>query len=235
MITIDRRGIWILGLLMIGLMMGQTAWVQASAARKVAAFDEIDVQRINIREPDGTLRMVISNTAAAPGVYLKGKEHPHPTRALAGVIFMNDEGTENGGLTFDGGMKNGKVHGSGHLSFDQYEQDQVISLDQGEDDGRRQATLTFNDRPDAPLPWDLLLDRSHTPEGQAAMRRLQESGGFGAQRVVIGKTEQRNSVLELKDEKGRARLVLKVAPDGAATIEFLDDAGKVVRTLTPKG
>jgi hypothetical protein len=235
MIAIDRRDMGILGLLMLGLMMGQVAWVQASAARKIVAFDEIDVQRINIREPDGTLRMVISNTDAAPGVLVKGKEYPHPTRATAGIFFMDAEGTENGALIFDGAKKNGRVTGSGHLSFDQYEQDQVISLEQGEDNGVRHATLTFNDRPDAPLPWNLLLERYDTPQGQAEVRKLQESNGFGVQRVVLGKTEQRNSVLELKDDKGRARLVLKVAPDGAATIEFLDQAGKVVRILTPKG
>jgi hypothetical protein len=107
MIAIDRRDMGILGLLMLGLMMGQVAWVQAAAARKIVAFDEIDVQRINIREPDGTLRMVISNTDAAPGVLVKGKEYPHPTRATAGIFFMNAEGTENGALIFDGAKKNG--------------------------------------------------------------------------------------------------------------------------------
>lgn len=235
MITVDRKGIWMLGLLMVGSMMLQVAWVQASAARKTVTFEELDVQRINIREPDGTLRMVISNTSAAPGVLVKGRDRPHPNRASAGIYFMNDEGTENGALIFDGGKRNGKVYGNGHLSFDQYEQDQVMSLEQGEDNGVRHAALAFNDRPDTPLDWDLLLQRSNTPEGQAEIRKLQQSNGFGAQRVLLGKTEQRAAVLELKDDKGRARLVLKVAPDGAATIEFLDEAGKVVRTLTPKG
>jgi hypothetical protein len=232
--TVDRKGIWMLGLLMVGLMMLHVAWVQASAARKTVAFEELDVQRINIREQDGTLRMVISNTNAAPGITVKGKDLPHPNRSSAGIYFMNDEGTENGGLTFDGGRKNGKVYGNGHLSFDQYEQDQVIALEQGEDNGVRHATLTFHDRPDTPLPWDLLIQQSHTPEEQAEIRKLQQSHGFGVQRVLLGKTEQRDSVLELKDGQGRARLVLKVAPDGAATIEFLDEVGKVVRKLTPK-
>jgi len=229
----DRTNTWMLGLLMVVLVIGQAAWLHASAGRKTISFEEIDVQRINIREPDGTLRMVISNTSAAPGLMVKGKEYRHPTRSDAGIIFMNNEGTENGGLIFDGGKKNGKVYGSGHLSFDQYEQDQVISLDQGEDDGGRHATLTFNDMPDTPLPLDL-IEKYQTPEAQAELKKLAESGCLGTQRVVLGKTVERNSVLELKDAKGRARLVLQVAPDGSATIEFLDEAGKVVRALTPK-
>ena len=230
----DRTNTRTLGLLVVALVIGQSAWLHASVGRKTLVVEEIDVQRINIREPDGTLRMVISNTNAAPGFLVKGKEYPHPTRSDAGIIFMNNEGTENGGLIFDGGKKDGKVYGSGHLSFDQYEQDQVISLDQGEDDGVRHATLTFNDRPDTPFPWDL-IERYKTPDGQTELKKLEESGGLGVQRVVLGKTKERNSILELKDAKGRARLVLKVVPDGSATIEFLDEAGKVVRTLTPKG
>src|SRR6266480_2590094 len=47
-----------------------------SAAAKVQRFDEIDVHRINVREPDGTLRMVISNHARLPGVIVRGKENP---------------------------------------------------------------------------------------------------------------------------------------------------------------
>jgi hypothetical protein len=42
------------------------------ASRK-EAFNEIDVQRINIVEPDGTVRMIISDTARAPGMIFKGK------------------------------------------------------------------------------------------------------------------------------------------------------------------
>jgi hypothetical protein len=38
------------------------------AAPQVQQFDEIDVHRLNVREPDGTLRMVISNHARLPGV-----------------------------------------------------------------------------------------------------------------------------------------------------------------------
>jgi hypothetical protein len=187
----DRTSTWILGLLVVVLLSGQSAWLHASAGRRTLVVEEIDVQRINIREPDGTLRMVISNTNAAPGLMVKGKEYRHPTRSDAGIIFMNNEGTENGGLIFDGGKKNGKVYGSGHLSFDQYEQDQVISLDQGEDNGVRHATLTFNDMPDTSLPWNL-IERYETPDAQAELKNSRNlaasasSASFWAkQRIAI--------------------------------------------------
>ena len=74
-----------------------TGFRPAAAPQK---FEQINVERINLVEPDGTLRLVISNKALAPGIIIKGKEHPHPDRKSAGMIFFNDEGTENGGLIF---------------------------------------------------------------------------------------------------------------------------------------
>src|ERR1700693_6273893 len=71
------------------------------------AFDEIQVQRINVVEPDGTLRLVISDRDRMPGVIVKGKESPKIDRPQAGMLFFNDEGTENGGLIF-GGRRNEK-------------------------------------------------------------------------------------------------------------------------------
>src|SRR5262249_45019460 len=74
---------------------------------RVQNFDEIQTRRINIVEPDGTLRMVISDKARLPGVIVRGKEQPKIDRPQAGMIFYNDEGSENGGLIF-GGRKNEK-------------------------------------------------------------------------------------------------------------------------------
>jgi hypothetical protein len=98
------------------------------------AGSELDVKRINLLEPDGTLRLVISNRANFPGLIVKGKEYPHD-RQTAGMLFFDDEGTENGGLIFGGSKdKDGKVESWGHLSFDQYQGDQIMVLEGGESD-----------------------------------------------------------------------------------------------------
>jgi hypothetical protein len=100
------------------------------AKRSITTMDELDVQRINVREPDGTLRMVISDSARLPGVIVKGKEQPKVDRPQAGMIFFNDEGSENGGLIFGGRRdKHGDVVDSGgSLSFDRYNANQVVQL-----------------------------------------------------------------------------------------------------------
>src|SRR5580692_12203611 len=161
-----RKNLIFMWLAAISMFLCVIAWGQAEAERNVTSFREIDVQRINVREPDGTLRMTISNSATAPGLIFKGKEHAFPNRQAAGILFFNDEGTENGGLLYGGSKKGQNVSSGGHLSFDQYEQDQVISLDQTEEHGRRRAGLTFFDRPTSALSMDL-VDKLDTPEGSA--------------------------------------------------------------------
>ena len=192
------------------------------------------MHQINVVEPDGTLRMTISNRAQFPGMIVKGKELPHASRNdSAGMIFFNDEGTENGGLIFGGKSEGGHVVNFGHLSFDQYEQDQVVTLEQSEGEGFRSAGLTFDDRPDGPLDFAGLSALEQEPNGpakSAKLAELEKSGAFGATRLFAGK-EGGNSLLSLKDAKGRTRLRLTVSADGGAWIEFLDDHGKAVRTI----
>jgi hypothetical protein len=221
----------------IGL--GTGAIANQAPGNEKAKFGEIDVQRINIREPDGTIRMVLSNTAASPGIYWRNVERPHPSgRRGAGMLFFNDEGTENGGLTFSGQRTpEGNVSGGGHLSFDQYEQDQVIQLTQNEYNGRRWAGMVVSDRPDSPLDFDLARRISEMPEGPertAAIQRVQADGTFGRQRVWVGKTRDRESAVLLSDAMGRPRIRMRVAPDGASAIDFLDENGQVLRSLTPQ-
>ncbi|HEX5954102.1 MAG TPA: hypothetical protein VFY94_13095, partial [Rhodanobacteraceae bacterium] len=52
-------------------------------------FDQITVHRINVVEPDGTLRMVISDHAELPGVIVHGKQKDPPARPQAGILFYN--------------------------------------------------------------------------------------------------------------------------------------------------
>jgi hypothetical protein len=137
--------------------------------RRTASFGSIDVQRINVVEPDGTVRLVLSSKALFPGILFKKKEYPHPNRKTAGILFYNDEGTENGGLTFGGEKdKDGKASAYGHLSFDQYDQDQVLTLDAAEDGGDRRARLSIWDRPEYSIGELLDLPGVLRPARQSA-------------------------------------------------------------------
>jgi hypothetical protein len=226
------------GVLTAALSLSFASGAIADTPPAKVSFDQLDVKRINVREDDGTLRMIISNTSRAPGIIMHGKERPHPSgNRGAGIIFYNNEGSENGGLTFSGSKgPDGKVSGNGHLSFDQYEQDQVIQLTQNEYDGRRWAAMVVSDRPDAALDFDLAERITKMPDGPektAALQKVRDDGTFGRQRLYVGKTRDRESAVMLSDAMGRPRIRMRVTPDGKASIDFLDEKGGVLRSVTP--
>jgi hypothetical protein len=205
-------------------------------SRHKQTFDEIDVHRINLVEPDGTLRMVISDKAQFPGVIIKGKETPHPDRATAGMLFFNEEGTENGGLIFGGSKdKEGKVTSFGHLSFDQYEQDQVFSIDAGEENGKRTSELRMIDQPDHPITEEIEAAKriGKLPKDQQAeaWKQLRATTPHSESRIVLGRSDDKSVALRLKDEQGRDRLVIRLQPDGSPVVQFLDENGKVTSQL----
>src|SRR5271163_808321 len=113
------------------------------AAARSQTFDMLTVHRINFVEPDGTPRLIISNRESFPGAYMRNKEYPRPDRRdAAGMIFINDEGSEMGGLIFGGlKMKDGTIQNHGHLSFDQYEQDQIFAIDSGREDQEKFSAI----------------------------------------------------------------------------------------------
>ncbi len=202
------------------------------------SFDEIDVQRINVVEPDGTVRLVLSNKARFPGLILKGTERPHPNRKTAGLLFFDDEGTENGGLTFGGARAaDGKASAYGHLSFDQYDQDQVITIDASEDGGNRSAGIAVWDQPDYPIEdlVALLESVKDLPEGRRNAERMKFLAARGRQqpRLSLGKSSDGSVSLRLNDPKGRQRLILEVAPDGAPCLRFLGEDGKETARFPP--
>ena len=61
---------------------------------KKQKFEEIDVERINIVEKDGRLRMVISNAQRQHPGSVDGKIIPRENGRSAGMIFFNERGDE---------------------------------------------------------------------------------------------------------------------------------------------
>lgn len=206
-------------------------FLTGSARSRNASFDSIDVQRINVVEPDGTVRLVLSSKALFPGIIFKKKEYPHPNRQTAGILFYDDEGTENGGLIFGGEKgKDGKVSTYGHLSFDQYDQDQVFTIDASEDDGFRKTRLSIWDRPDYSIEELLALQariKDMTEGEQKGEHEKFFAGRAKAQpRLFLGRSDNGAVSLRLNDKDGRERLIIEVAPDGTPVVRFLDENGR---------
>ncbi len=177
--------------------------IMGAAAPPADRFDEISVHRINIVEPDGTLRMVISDKASLPGVIVKGKESPPRDRPQAGMLFYNDEGSENGGLIF-GGHRNaqGQVADSGgSLSFDRYGASEVVRLIGVDDATDHLAGLNVWDS--RPRIW---VGRG--ADGAAAINLMDASG---RKRIALQVPAAGQPSLQFFDENGRLEKKLVAA------------------------
>ena len=215
-----------------------------AAFRRPAAgptkFEEIDVERINVVEKDGKLRLVISNRDRSPGPIAYGKPFGYPGGSRPGMIFFNDEGSENGGLTFTGRQNpDGKFASTVHLSFDQYNEDQVIVLQYTDENGRQRKGLQILDRANVPI-LDLVKQQDSIqkmPAGAAkdsAMKRFLEprpGEPLAAQRLFVGRDPSKAALILLSDKLGHPRLRLAVDSLGKASLDFLDASGKVTRSI----
>ena len=213
------------------------AWLALGASGGVPAggdarFRSIDVERINVREPDGTLRLAIASHARMPGIVIGKTEYPHPNRPEAGMIFYNDEGAENGGLIFDGGLKAGKPTNGGSLTFDRWHQDQTIQMTSNENGARREAALIVNDHADAPMDFAAAPAILAMPPGAARDAAIKAGHYDTAQRAYLGRRPDGASQLLLRDGLGRARLRLSVTADGRSAIEFIGADGRVSRRVS---
>jgi len=200
-------------------------------------FEEIDVERINIVESDGRVRLVLANSERQADAVIAGRVLAPGRGRGAGMIFFNQEGDEVGGLIFSGRMDQNGPTASGSLTFDQYQQDQTVALQYVEGNGRRRAGLQIIDRPQRPLTElvDLTARRNAAADADDRASIQGEIDAFGQtkQRVYVGKSFAGDATLTLADADGRDRLVLSVDAAGAARIRFLDGAGNVVREIVP--
>jgi len=195
-------------------------------------FEEIDVERINIVEKDGSLRMVISNRARQHPGSVDGHLMTRPHGRPPGILFFNHRGDECGGLIFD---KNGENSHFVSLTMDKFRNDQSIGIQHLEsDDGSYFAGMRVWDRPNTSLAdLDRRMQEIDKLEDEAARKaaydELRGQGEFGASRILIGKSRDKSATISLHDTNGNPRIRFTVGADGDPRLEFLDDTGGVIQ------
>ena len=127
-------------------------------------------------------------------------------RPYAGLIFYNDEGTENGGLVFAGhrNEKGEVVDSGGSLTFDRYDGNQVVQLAGVHDAQNHIVGLIVSDIDD---------------------RR--------SRRLFVGHDRDGTARIELRDGQGRSRIQMQVTKDGSPSLAFLDGDGKITNQVGP--
>ncbi len=201
-----------------------------SGRRADSRFEEITVSRINVVDSAGRTRVILAGG------------YPPRRAALAGLLFVNEDGHEAGGLVYTGTRdQDGQIQAGGILTFDQYRNDQVMALQYEHSGARKQQGLTIQERPDtlSDLVKELYRAVETAPSAAARDSLIQHyrsripPADLVSRRLFIGRDFSRASVVTLSDAAGRPRLRLEVDSLGQASIAFLDSAGRSVRTITP--
>ena len=198
---------------------------------KIAQFKEIDVERINVIEKNGDLKLVISNSERQHSGIINGKPLPERTRP-AGMIFFNTVGDECGGLVYDGNETGAGLV----LSVDKFQDDQVMQLQYIEN------TKT-NDRKYGLQIWDYPvedgfsernksysdLQTAKTQEEKAKIiETLKEKRLLAEDRMFIGKTYKKDVGLFINDSYGNPRIKIYINKDNMTKFELLDEKGNII-------
>jgi hypothetical protein len=197
-------------------------------------FGIVTVRRINIVEPDGTVRLTISNRADFPGGWIHKKESPRPDRReAAGMLFMSEEGTEQGGLIWGASqLPDGTIENHGHLSLDQYEENQIFALDAGQEGKDKFSRITITDQGDYPVEEKRRAEEriGKLPENKQddAWTNFFTTHRHDVNRLILGRAPDGSVGLSLRDGSGKVRILLNVQSDGKSVLQFLDESGRVV-------
>lgn len=190
---------------------------------------------MRVVDASGKTRLLLSGKPMPEGT-IDGRVIPHigGLRQDAGLMFFNDQGDEQGGLTYSGTA--GEQVES--LTFDAWHQDQALEFQHGDNPSGSDSFIAGNELPTISMAQTIPefvreYKALHTDaERQALRARWRSEGKFGRQRWMIG-NRVGSSDVRLNDARGRIRLLLRVDADGKARIDFLDENGTVTKSITP--
>ncbi len=232
------------GAVLASLALSAVILTTGMKANNDARFETLSVERINIIEADGTVKMLLTNTARFPTTEeVNGRILNEDRKKRTGMLFFNEEGIEAGGFIYDG-SKNERGHSAGmSLTFDKYDGDQVMQLltvDEKRGDKRViRSGLAFNDRPEfetqertSEIMRELAQIKDRT-ERQAKIVEYEKQGLIGgAPRILLGKTAEQNNGLFLFAKDGSPRAMFFVDENDEVQLQFLNGKGEVTRTFT---
>lgn len=199
-------------LALVTLAFGLSAWPYLSVPDAVAedtgagnaAFNTVTAQRINIVDPDGTVRLAITNKTNPPELKYRGEVYPKRSiDDVAGIVFYKDNGDEVGGIAV---ARLGNKDQSA-LIFDYNYQltDGIGIIKQEAQDGNGWKSGFF------------ISDRRPYEPGKITSSQ-------GVERIWLA-NEDKTASLEITDPEGRPRIRIAVDSSGEPVIEILDENG----------
>lgn len=218
-----------------------------SKRETTADFDELNVKRLNVRDEKGNLRLTLSNSDRMPDPVVEGKVLEGMRQVdddTAGLIFFNTEGDECGGLVFRGSMTPDGASASGFLSFDEFRQNESVTVSFSQKGEASSAGFSVYERPNKSVLE--LVDKREEIERRSEEIRKMEPGPdqtnaalelqkeIGFRRLFVGRNVTGEIAVRMADSKGRERIRLRIDESDVPRLEFLGEDGSVTYSLPPE-
>lgn len=188
------------------------ALIAATGPSRDAEFGTITAERVNIVEPDGVFRAVLTNGSRSPGPMKEARiGAPEGKRnfPFGGLILYDQAGQEQGGMGTGGSAKQGTIAANvldwpadANGGFGEA----IATFRRVDAEGKASSGIQFVDRP---------------PAGS------DPTDGVDRRRIKLQNVDRDAEVL-LADASGKDRIKLRVDADGEASIEIVDQVGKTV-------
>ena len=165
-------------------------------------------------------------------------EYPRPDRTeAAGLLFMSEEGTEQGGFIWGAGQqRDGSIQNHAHFSLDQYEENQIFAIDAGREGNDKFSQVTIADQGDYPVEdkreaYARIMALPADQQDAAWDRFFSAHPAYDTKRMVLGRAKDGSVGIDLKDKSGKTRIQLLVAADGTPSLKFFDASGNLAKDL----
>lgn len=205
------------------------------------AYTELNAEKLNIVDKKGTVKMTLFSQDHIPPLLMDGEDILPGHRQndpISGIIFYNGRGEECGGLIFGSGEdEEGNVFAGASLTFDQYQQDQVVQMYFEEENGERSYGFSLFDRPDRSLAEQIKEQNEITASDWSEERKneeIQKVFAGHAPRAFMGKERNGDVSVKLMDSKGHPRIRLVVDKSDVPRMQFLNEEGEVTYQLPPE-
>lgn len=204
-------------------------------------YIELNVEKLNIVDKNGKVKMTLFNQENIPPLIMDGKDILPGHRQndpISGIMFYNGEGEECGGLIY--GSKEdeeGNHYAGASLTFDQYKTDQVVQIHYEEEDGQKFYGFSVFDRPDTPISQVIEKQKeieSSDLSDEEKNNELDKLYEGNAHRAFMGKDQNGDMTIRLMDSKGKPRIRMAVDKNDVPRMEFLNENGEVIYKLPPE-
>ncbi len=181
---------------------------------------ELNVEKLNICEKDGTVKMTLFNSDNIPSLIMDNEDLLPGHRekdGISGAMFYNNHGDECGGLIYASSVnEDGVVEMGMSLTFDKWKQDQLLQLHLQKQGEKEQYGFSIYDRPNIHVKESLeIMKQYHKEENIKEKNKLaKQLMKDNHKRIFVGHDYDGQTKISMFNNEGQEKLKLYIDDEG---------------------